>query len=82
MDADQIAKESASYDGSVNSEYSHIRGNRKETFNIRTNRHYGFRVASGPTHDPICQNPDCRKPITGQRLVYNGAPFHYGCAFK
>lgn len=82
MDADQIKKESAVYDGSVNAEYSHVKGNRKETFNIRQNRHYGFRVATGPITDPICQNPTCRKPITGQRLSYNGAIFHYGCAFK
>lgn len=72
----------ANYDGSVNAEYANIGGNRKETFNIRLNRHYGFRVASGPIADPICQNPNCGKPITGQRLNYNGAIFHYGCAFK
>lgn len=72
----------AAYDGSVNSEYANIGGNRKEIFNIRTNRHYGFRVASGPINDPVCANPNCRKSITGPRLVYNGVVFHYGCAFK
>lgn len=79
---DQIKRMDQNYDGSINSEYANIGGNRKETFNIRTNRYYGFRVASGPIKDPICQNPTCGKPITGQRLTYNGAPFHYGCAFK
>jgi hypothetical protein len=72
----------ATYDGSVNAEYANIGGNRKQTFNIRQNRNYGFTVARGPINDPICQNPTCRKPIIGQRFNYNGAMFHYGCAFN
>jgi hypothetical protein len=80
MDADQIKKMDQQYDGSVNSEYSLIGGNRKETFNIRTNRHYGFRVASGPVNDPMCAH--CKSLISGHKFVYNGRVFHYDCAFK
>lgn len=81
MDADQIKQMNATYDGSVNSEYANIGGNRKETFNIRTNRHYGFRVG-GPVAEILCHNPNCRKIVIGSHLVINGAHFHNNCAFN
>ncbi len=63
------------YDGSVNAEYANISGNRKETFNIRRNRNYGFRMAQGPLSDPVCS--ECNLPIMGAILVINGKKYHY-----
>ena len=77
MDADQIRKMNATYDGSVNSEYANIGGNRKETFNIRRNRHYGFMVARGPIEDPKCEK--CNNSIVGAGVIINGSRFHNSC---
>jgi hypothetical protein len=79
MDADQIKKMNATYDGSVNSEYANIGGNRKQTFNIRRNRHYGFRVASGPTPTRLCCNPKCDKEIHCKSIIINGLIYQETC---
>ena len=77
MDADQIRKMDSEYTGSVNSEYNLIGGNRKETFNIRMNRNYGFMVARGPVEDPKCEK--CNNSIVGAGVIINGRRFHNSC---